>query len=699
MIPILYPADAATFTTQGLGALSDAISCKVTEERNGVYELEMEYPMTGAHYADLAMRAIICAIPSPYRDKQPFRIYDITRPMDGVVTVYAQHISYDLSGVPVEPFTAPSLAAALSGLADHAAVSSPFTFWTDRASTVGWTLKVPTACRSCLGGVQGSILDTYGGEYAWDGYIVRLYSARGKNSGVTVRYGKNLTDISHKEAVTSTITGVLPYWYDDQSGTLVYAPVVSVSGAAYDRAIPLDLSQDFEAAPTVAQLTAAAQDYLAKDAATAPEISIDVSFVALDQMSGYEDLALLEKCDLCDTVTVEYAPLGVDVTAKVVSITTDVLLERYDSMTVGSIAPNVAQTIADQQRQLDEGVTSSMLDRAVQNATDLITGASGGYVILHQDDAGRPYEILIMDTDDIATATKVWRWNQAGWGYSSNGYNGPYTLAATMDGAIVADMITAGTMSANRISGGTLTMGGTDNGNGVIQVLDADGNEAGRLSNTGLSVTRGAVRSSGTISYNGESVAVEAELYGGAVTAKRANTGIYTETTAWGTTVFGPDVSVGGYRGMAQIYGVEGSPNYGVLQLGTATTPIVIKVRLEGNTGNGTFAGTVTQGSDRRLKSDIADIPADLVNALAQLAPKTYTLKADPGKRSIGLIAQDVQKTPLGPLLVVEQEDGLLTLDYTSLHGVEIAAIQRLQAEVAALRAEIAALKEEKYDS
>lgn len=687
MIPILYPADAAAFTTQGLGALSDAISCKVTEERNGVYELEMEYPMTGAHYADLTLRAIICAIPSPYRDKQPFRIYDITRPMDGVVTVYAQHISYDLSGVPVEPFTAPSLAAALSGLADHAAVSSPFTFWTDRASTVGWTLKVPTACRSCLGGVQGSILDTYGGEYAWDGYIVRLYSARGKNSGVTVRYGKNLTDISHKEAVTSTITGVLPYWYDDQSGTLVYAPVVSVSGAAYDRAIPLDLSQDFEAAPTVAQLTAAAQDYLTKDAATAPEISIDVSFVALDQMSGYEDLALLEKCDLCDTVTVEYAPLGVDATAKVVSITTDVLLERYDSMTVGSIAPNIAQTIADQQRQLDEGVTSSMLDRAVQNATDLITGASGGYVILHQDDAGRPYEILIMDTDDIATATKVWRWNQAGWGYSSNGYNGPYSLAATMDGAIVADLITAGTMSANRISGGTLMMGGVDNGNGVIEVQDATGTVTGTWSKDGVSI-------SGLYPTTG--VQSTAEINKGYVRVK--SRGISSEACYNG---FLCETGESGGYVMAQLVNILGDDGsqHGVMALNRYNSSSVQTVFLDGSTGNGTFAGTVTQGSDRRLKSDILDISADLVDALAQLAPKTYTLKADPSKRSIGLIAQDVQKTPLGPLLVVEQEDGLLTLDYTSLHGVEIAAIQRLQAEVAALRAEIAALKEEKYDS
>lgn len=125
--------------------------------------------------------------------------------------------------------------------------------------------------------------------------------------------------------------------------------------------------------------------------------------------------------------------------------------------------------------------------KAVNNATKLITGQKGGYVVLHLDASTKqPYEILIMDTDDIDTATKVWRWNAAGWGYSENGYNGPYNLAATMDGAIIADFIKAGTMEADRIKGGTLTLGGLMNGNGVLEVKDDSEVIRGSWSNAGI---------------------------------------------------------------------------------------------------------------------------------------------------------------------------------------------------------------------
>ena len=111
MTPILFPSTSTEWTTQGLGALSDAISCTVTEERNGIFELEMQYPVSGVHFDEMQNRCIILAIPSPYRTAQPFRIYRITKPLNGICTVYAQHISYDLSGVPLNPFTAASAPA------------------------------------------------------------------------------------------------------------------------------------------------------------------------------------------------------------------------------------------------------------------------------------------------------------------------------------------------------------------------------------------------------------------------------------------------------------------------------------------------------------------------------------------------------------------------------------------------------------
>ena len=182
MIPVLFPATATEWATQGLGALSDAISCTVIEERNGIFELEMQYPMSGVHFDEMQNRCIILAIPSPYRAAQPFRIYRITKPLDGICTVYAQHVSYDLSGIPLNPFSAGSAPAAMAGLQSNAEGGSPFAFWTDKSTTANFAVTVPSSTRSVLGGQTGSILDVYGGEYAWDGYTVRLYNQRGQGN-------------------------------------------------------------------------------------------------------------------------------------------------------------------------------------------------------------------------------------------------------------------------------------------------------------------------------------------------------------------------------------------------------------------------------------------------------------------------------------------------------------------------------------
>lgn len=453
MTPILFPATASSWTTQGLGALSDAVSCIVTEERNGIFELEMQYPVSGVHFSEMQNRCIILAIPSPYRAAQPFRIYRITKPLNGICTVYAQHISYDLAGVPLNPFTASSASAAMAGLQSNVEGASPFTFWTDKATTANFAVSVPSTTRSVLGGQTGSILDVYGGEYAWDRYTVRLYNQRGQDNGVRIAYGKNLTDLEQDENISNVATGIYPYWADADGNLVVCDPKVVPAPGTYDftRVVPVDFSQDFETAPTPAQLQACAESYVQANNIGVPTVSIAVSFVQLEQTEEYKDLALLEKCDLCDTVTVQFERLGVDAKAEIVKIVTDVLLERYQSVEIGSIRANIADTIAGQQQEIQQRPTTSAMQQAVNNATNWITGTNGGYVVFQRNAAGQPYEILIMDTPDIATATKVWRWNNGGLGYSSNGYNGPYTTAITQDGAIVADFITAGTLDASLV--------------------------------------------------------------------------------------------------------------------------------------------------------------------------------------------------------------------------------------------------------
>ena len=519
MIPILFPPEEQAFTTMGLGPLKEAISCRAQEERNGIYELEMEYPVSGIRYPDIQKRCIIYAIPSPYRAAQPFRIYKITKPMDGIITVYAAHISYDLNGIPVNPFTASGIQAAMQGLKDNSAIANPFSFYSDKSTTGTFSVSVPTSCRSCLGGIEGSVLDTFRGEFLWDKFCVWLFNQRGQDSGVTIRYRKNLTDLEQEEDVEDLVTGIYPYWAD-QEGTLVTCnpPIVNAEGDfGFQRIKTVDFSSNFREQPTPKQLQQAAESYIRNNDIGKPKVSLKVDFVLLSQMSGYENLEILEKCDLCDTVTVQYEALGVDVTAEVVKIETNVLTERYESIEVGSIRANIAQQIADQQKEIQEKPSSTQMQNAINHTTQMITGNLGGYIMFRLNEIGQPYEMLIMDTTDIATAQNIWRYNQSGWGHSSNGYNGPYTLGATMDGAFNAAIITVGTMLFDRMKGGLLNLGGAGNGNGRLEIKDSTDVLIGYIDNTGVNFEKGILKGTGVYSYGGSDDQEDAALMNGAL--------------------------------------------------------------------------------------------------------------------------------------------------------------------------------------
>lgn len=500
----LFPSTATVFTTNGLGYLTDATKCTVGEERNGSFELSMSYPITGRHYSDILLRSIIVAKPNPYDDPQPFRIYEISRPINGIVSISAEHISYDMNGIPVSGgWEASNPTTALNGLKSHSAVTCPFTFWTDKSTEGTFHVDLPSNLRACLGGSEGSILDIFGGEYEFDNFLVRLYGSRGMNRGVTIRYGKNMTDLQQEENCANVYTGVYPYWYSDseEDGGLVECnpKVVPVEGTFnYTRVMTLDLSSEFQDKPTADQLKARTESYIKNNDIGIPKVSIDVSFANLMDSEEYETAALLETVRLCDTVNVEFEALGVKATAKCISYTYDCLTNKYESIELGEARSNLASTIVDTRQADYASEFKKMLQDAIGNsdtnlmktiayATMVITGNLGGNVILHSSTGGEsPDEILIMDTTDIKTAKRVWRWNLSGLGYSRNGYNGPYSLAMTMDGVFVADFIQAGTMSCNRLKGGTLTLGGSGNGSGILQMLNSSGTQIGKWDNTGL---------------------------------------------------------------------------------------------------------------------------------------------------------------------------------------------------------------------
>lgn len=462
MIPILFSADATSFNNNGLGALADCTSCKVTEKRNGEYILTMQYPLDGIHFKDIQKSCIIWVKPSDGANNQAFRIYKTKKPINGIVTIEAEHISYQLSMIPTMPFTAESASAALQGLKINAAEPCPFFFYTDKQTIATYTQEQPASIRSRLGGVSGSILDVYGGEYEFDNYNVHLWANRGSDNGVTIRYGKNLIDLKQEENIQNVVTGVVPFFANED--TLVTLPEKVVESEyvdlyPYPRTVILDLSSEWtDEVPTVEQLRQRAQKYIEDNDIGIPKVSIDVSFIALWQTQEYKDIAPLERVNLCDTVTIIFEKLGIEAKAKVISTEYDVLRERYTKIEVGDAKSTLATTIVniDSTTNTKIQTATSFLQKAIVHATDMITGGLGGYVYLKPNADGYPEEILIMDSPNIETAVNIWRWNKNGLGFSSNGYAGPYGTAITSDGQIVADYITAGTLNGDLIQAGTV---------------------------------------------------------------------------------------------------------------------------------------------------------------------------------------------------------------------------------------------------
>lgn len=608
MIPILFEGTETQFTTNGIGRLSDAITCIVTENRNGAYELEMKYPIDGVHFEDIIHGRYILAKPAKYTQNQPFEIYEISKPVNGVCTICAYHISYRLSMIPVMPFSTNSITAALNGLKTNAAEQNPFNFSTTKTTVANYNQTEPRDARSCLGGVQGSILDVFGGgEYEFDMFNVKLWQNRGQNRGFEIRYGKNLIDLKQETNIETTITGIVPYYKNESVTITLPEKVIETESAAnfpYPRSVPVDLSSEFqETVPTVAQLRAAGNAYIASHEIGVPKVSLTVSFVNLADVKGYEDIAVLEDVRLCDTVRVVFEKLRVDALAKVISTEYDTLKEKFTKIELGSSSTTLANRIAAQEKATEE--QKSVLQDAINRATNLITGVSGGYVVMHTGDDGKPYEILIMDNEDINQATHVWRWNQNGWGYSSNGYNGTYRLAATIDGGIVADFIKAGTITGIEINNGTGTFYVDSSGNLSAKSATIEGTVEGSIVRGSEFTTYTNMPSGWIIGENGTTI--------------KKNTGIQNTSGPDGKTL----TNIGGDSGYGHNQGIE------VFRDGRTVTPT-----FKTNTTHITPSGVRLMGSSSSSETYLTDAEIETTGNLTVSGTKSRVVATeDYGKR------------------------------------------------------------------
>lgn len=371
---ILYEYTETAFTNNGLGCLNDATSCVVSETLNGEYELEMEYPVNGIHYSDIQLRRIIFTKPNSYDREQPFRIYSISKPIGGLVTVNAEHISYDMSGLPVRG-AIEHYAWYVKDVFDHINNNSvypcPFTFSSDiTEEKKEISLSKPRSVKAFLGTDEG-LLSLFGGEWEFDRYNAILHKERGQNRGVSIEYGKNLTDVTQDEACSEMYTAVYPYYYQEDDGLQrLDEDVVKILDTTYNNVCVLDLTSEFDEMPTQDQLRDKTQEYIKDNKLGEPKVSLKVSFI-----KNPEVIEALQDVRLGDTVGVKFIKIGVNTTSRCINYEFNVLTEQYNSIGLGEPTKTIVDTMTSTNTRIDEA--NSAIDDTQDNLDDEIDRATG----------------------------------------------------------------------------------------------------------------------------------------------------------------------------------------------------------------------------------------------------------------------------------------------------------------------------------
>ena len=428
MIPKLYESGTTDFSNNGIGFLSECISCSVTEEINGAFELSMQYPCSGDKYQRLLIGSYIKAKASATtRNPQVFRVSKISRPINGIVTYTAEHIRYALNRFPVIPFkinrTHTSPYYAMSAMIADSVIkpsTAGFNFATSGFSTGGsYTIKMEPGVYSVgqvLAGTDGGILDICGGEYEFDNFNVTLHKARGKDTGYTITYGKNLADIQ-QDITDDAYTCVLPYvlytnsdnvtdvltishdspteWkYPGPNGTIITSQnsmrptfendIIKLEN--YDlysapRCYYLNMTGIItgeEGVPPIRHMRINAQTWISehKEELINNTVNTTVNFIDLAKTEEYRNFEYLQLVGLCDTVRVKVPHMGLDTKVKVTKTVYDSLNERYTSIDLGTIKTTISSLVAGQNWSLHQIKNNvSALPSYFKSAVALLGGA------------------------------------------------------------------------------------------------------------------------------------------------------------------------------------------------------------------------------------------------------------------------------------------------------------------------------------
>ena len=686
---ILYEYTETAFTNNGLGCLNDATSCVVKETLNGEYELEMEYPVNGIHYSDIQLRRIILAKPNSYDQTQPFRIYSISKPIGGLVTVNAEHISYDMSGLPVRG-ALEHYAWYVNDVFEHIRTNSvypcPFTFSSDIAEEKkDISLSKPRSVKAFLGTEEG-LLSLFGGEWEFDRYKAVLHKQRGQNRGVSIEYGKNLTDVTQDEKCSEMYTAVYPYYYQEDDGLQrLDDDVVKILDTPYKNVYVLDLTSEFEEMPTQDQLRAKTQEYIKDNKLGEPKVSLKVSFI-----KNPEVIEALQDVRLGDTVGVKFIKIGVDTTSRCISYEFNVLTEQYNSIELGEPTKTIVDTMTS---------TSSRIDAANSAISDTQNDLSDT-----RDDLDDTKEDL---TNEIDRATK-----------SEQGLS---TRIAKTDSDITLEVKRAKGEEESLGSKITLTEKSI-----TEEVSKKVGNDEIR-SKFAISPENVTIES-GSINFNSNTIGINSDNFG-----LDPNTG---ETKFYGAQTFYDDKSMSnsGIFGYGYIDGMS-SPlafyfnndiyangskvgladhNHSINALNYTLTDAK-NVYFKGTIGGFNYNLATTgwcgetfqkKGSDFRLKKNISDL-VDITDFYMKLKPKRYEfkdgLRGYDSRVHYGFIAQDIASIEsessnlvykklcdddLSNEREVINDDYVYYVDKDELHAMHVQMIQKQQHEIESLKLE-----------
>ncbi|AVV07546.1 phage tail spike protein [Listeria monocytogenes] len=486
--PTLYKADDPEIlngfvpTNNGLGTLTNIANAVVSEERQGAFtfsftyyapnDFDDDYEIQKVLFENLKKRAVVKVKVNDFDGEKLFRIdesqFDTIGEFKEITAIAIAQ--YDLAansfvGVDKKSITP---ATALNEVLRAAVVPNKFTAWSDISITSNYKLDYKTVAEA-IAGTEGSIIDTWRTELEWDDFTIRLWKNRGTNRGVRIAYAKNLVGLVETETGDVT-TRIIPFARIDDgvggeielrlSETVIDAE--NVNETEIPLALPVDFSSEMQDAgyTTEDKLRTLAQAWFEKTGNNIPKISLEVDFVQLAKTEEYKEFAVLEQVALFDTVEVWHERYNKKIETRVNKYTYDPIDELYLTLELGDAKYSLSassEMSARENAQLADKINGnySFIEDAIKKATDLITGNSGGYVVLYPP--SRPAEIMIMDTEDVTTSKDVLRINKSGIGFSSSGIDGPYETAWTLDGDFNAKFITAGTLRAIDIEGVTIT--------------------------------------------------------------------------------------------------------------------------------------------------------------------------------------------------------------------------------------------------